>query len=353
MTPLPEPPTNGHSGDGDAPRTGLDSEQTIADAEQSASDIDQTTADADQSAADRDQESSGSDQAFSDADQRASDRDQAIADLDGDGTGVSSAALERERELSRTKRAETSTARAQTATIRAQTEIDRFAAADQRDEAARSRDIASAARDLAAIARDRLATQYEQGLSTSARKRVAEDRKRAAEDRRQAAIDREQARVDREELRVALSASHFDDLTGTYRRAMGKAALQAEIDRAHRSGGRLVLAFVDVDALKEHNDRDGHAAGDALLLVVVASIRSKLRSYDPVVRFGGDEFVCALTDADLGGARSRFTEIQGALEQAHPSSSISVGFAELQSGDTLDELIARGDGALYAAKQGK
>jgi diguanylate cyclase (GGDEF)-like protein len=114
-----------------------------------------------------------------------------------------------------------------------------------------------------------------------------------------------------------------------------------------------VLAFVDVDALKAHNDRKGHAAGDELLLDVVASIRSKLRSYDPIVRFGGDEFVCALSDADVGDATARFEQIQIALEQAHGGASISVGFARLQAGDVLADLIARGDAALYDAKQRK
>ncbi len=67
-----------------------------------------------------------------------------------------------------------------------------------------------------------------------------------------------------------------------------------------------MLAFVDVDGLKEVNDRDGHAEGDALLIDVAATIRSKLRSYDPLVRFGGDEFVCAFSDFDLDAVRVRF-----------------------------------------------
>ena len=152
-------------------------------------------------------------------------------------------------------------------------------------------------------------------------------------------------------LRAALADAHFDELTGTYRRTMGTVALQAEIDRVQRSHGRLVLAFVDVDALKAHNDREGHAAGDELLLDVVTSIRSQLRSYDPVVRFGGDEFVCALANADLRYARGRFRDIQTKLEEHHPGASISTGFAQLETGDTLETLIARGDAALQQAKQ--
>jgi diguanylate cyclase (GGDEF)-like protein len=293
---------------------------------------------------------------LSDADQRASDRDQAIADheaQDAGHTGHADAARQQERDVSRTQREESSVARALTATVRAQTTLDRFELAERRDEAARSRDLASAARDMAATARDRLATQHERGPAAAARKRAADDRGRAADDRARAAEDREEARADRENLRIALSEAHIDDLTGTYRRAMGNVALQAEIDRAHRTGGSLVLAFVDVDALKAHNDREGHAAGDALLLDVVGSIRSRLRSYDPIVRFGGDEFVCALSEADLDYARERFEAIHAALAELHHGASISVGFARLQAGDTLDDLIARGDAALYEAKQRK
>lgn len=234
---------------------------------------------------------------------------------------------------------------------RAENALSRLLVAEQRDDAARARDLASEARDVAAGIRDRAAALDQPGARDAARSRAAADRQRAAEDRRHAAEDGEQARLDRMVLRTALAAAHLDDLTGTYRRDPGTVALQAEIDRVRRSHGRLVLVFVDVDALKAHNDREGHAAGDKLLLDVVASIRSQLRSYDPVVRFGGDEFVCVLADADLRYARRRFRDIQTTLEQLHPGASISTGFAEIETGDTLESLIARGDSALQKVKQ--
>lgn len=113
-----------------------------------------------------------------------------------------------------------------------------------------------------------------------------------------------------------------------------------------------MLAFVDVDGLKEVNDRQGHAVGDALLQAVTATIRSRLRTYDPIVRFGGDEFVCALLDTDLGQAEQRFDDIRRELGKTHASDSISVGLAALRPGDSLEELMARGDQALYGAKHG-
>ena len=94
-----------------------------------------------------------------------------------------------------------------------------------------------------------------------------------------------------------LRRAQIDQLTGALGRELGIATLEREINRARRGNGRLVLAYVDVDGLKEVNDRQGHAAGDALLRDVVGAIQTHLRSYDPIVRVGGDEFVCALGQA--------------------------------------------------------
>ena len=63
--------------------------------------------------------------------------------------------------------------------------------------------------------------------------------------------------------------------------------------RAKRTQRSFVLAFIDVDGLKTTNDSLGHAAGDELLRRVVDTVRDHLRSYDLIVRFGGDEFLCA------------------------------------------------------------
>jgi diguanylate cyclase (GGDEF)-like protein len=127
--------------------------------------------------------------------------------------------------------------------------------------------------------------------------------------------------------------------------------LQREIDRARRSNGRLVLAFVDVDGLKAINDAQGHAAGDRLLRDVVAALRTGLRSYDLVVRYGGDEFLCALLDSDIEGARRRFDEVARNLTTTSPRSSVSTGLAALETQETLDELTARADADLYAGRR--
>jgi diguanylate cyclase (GGDEF)-like protein len=341
--------TNGGAGNGASEldlQATLDEDQTTSDGDQSASDADQTAGDSDEAASEHDR-------ALSRADQRASNRDQEIADAELNDIPGFDAARDKAHEATRPARADTSAARAATAVIRTQTAAERFDSADRRDETARLRDLAAQARDRAADARDRLVGDSEAGPAAQDRAQAAADRARAAADRERATADRKQAALDRDHARAALLHAHVDELTGSYRRGVGTLALQHEIDRARRSGGGLVLAFVDVDGLKEVNDREGHAAGDQLLIDVVETIRAKLRSYDPVVRYGGDEFLCALSNVDIDSARERFAGIQLALGEAREGCSISVGLAELRSDDTLEDLTARGDAALYEARLGK
>ena len=179
----------------------------------------------------------------------------------------------------------------------------------------------------------------------------------AATARHQAALERQAAAADREAAATARQRSAdergyagVDELTGMLRRGAGELALRAEIDRARRSIAPLVLAVIDVDRLKLVNDAKGHAAGDALLTDVAAAIGSTLRSYDVTVRWGGDEFVCVLSDVSLEAASDRVAEIQRGLQDRNPGASISVGLAELEEADDLASLIARADTALYAAK---
>jgi diguanylate cyclase (GGDEF)-like protein len=92
-------------------------------------------------------------------------------------------------------------------------------------------------------------------------------------------------------------------------RARGLADLDHEIDRARRTTDRLAVAYVDIVGLKLENDTHGDAAGDALLQRAVNAIRDHLRSYDMIVRIGGDEFLCVMSGATIQDARERFAEL--------------------------------------------
>jgi diguanylate cyclase (GGDEF)-like protein len=113
----------------------------------------------------------------------------------------------------------------------------------------------------------------------------------------------------------------------------------------------LVLALVDVDGLKATNDRLGHAAGDVLLRDVAMAITTTMRAYDVAVRWGGDEFVCALSDMTLEVATERVATIRRALDEHGSGASVSVGLTQTDGHDSLEALVARADAAMYHAKE--
>ena len=328
--------------------------------DQTVSDRDQSAADADQSASDTDQTASDREQAAAEADQRASDRDQRAANHDLAGFGDPDPSRRRAFEDTRSQRSEGTLDRQMTALVRAQISEERDSQAERRDEHAIARDLVADDRDREAEQRDREAEdvlESEPAESPAAieaakalRQRAAEDRHRAAEDRHRAGEDRTQAARERHELYDQLESAHLDELTGVYRRKLGEAVLLHEIQRAQRLRRDLVLAYVDVDGLKAVNDSSGHAAGDELLRNAVAALRSRLSPHDPIVRFGGDEFVCIFTNITLEEGRRRLEEANELLSQT-AGSSITVGLAAVQQGDTLEVLLARGDQALVEAKQ--
>jgi diguanylate cyclase (GGDEF)-like protein len=139
-------------------------------------------------------------------------------------------------------------------------------------------------------------------------------------------------------------------LTGVYLRGPGSVELTREIARAQRTEQTLVVAFVDVDKLKDINDSEGHAEGDRTIRAVADALRSSLRSYDLVIRYGGDEFVCAMSGLTLAAAEERLTQVNVVLAEGVGRRSVSVGLAQLRQADSLDSLVARADTALYASR---
>jgi diguanylate cyclase (GGDEF)-like protein len=192
-------------------------------------------------------------------------------------------------------------------------------------------------------AENRRRAAADRAAAAEARARAAADRARAAEDREQAARDRAQAQADREALIRQLEVAESDALTGARTRGPGLAELDSEIDRARRLDGRLVVAYVDVVGLKAVNDLHGHAAGDQLLQRAVRAISGQLRSYDLIVRVGGDEFVCALSGATLEEARRRFDSVQVTLAADPQPCEIKVGFADLAPTEHASDVIDRAD----------
>jgi diguanylate cyclase (GGDEF)-like protein len=154
------------------------------------------------------------------------------------------------------------------------------------------------------------------------------------------------ASLNRGELLQALADAETDQLTGARARAAGLADLEHEIERARSTRRLLTLAYVDVVGLKAVNDTLGHAAGDAMLARTAAAIRSHLRTYDLIVRHGGDEFLCVLSGATLRHARKRFSAIRSDLATDPEPCEIKIGFAELGPDDNAADLIERADAQL-------
>jgi diguanylate cyclase (GGDEF)-like protein len=233
---------------------------------------------------------------------------------------------------------------------RDRTADDRDRTSKAHDQASRERDGLSDARDTRAVERDqrsgRLDVDAAADRAGAKRDRLssAGDRKHSEDDRDAAAADRIRAAVERANLVV-------DGLTGAHQRAPGLAEMEREMVKARRTGQPFVLAFMDVDGLKKINDSRGHAAGDEVLRQLVAVVKTVVREYDLIIRYGGDEFICGLLNLNLDDAANRFANTRKDL--GGHGVSFSVGLAVLGNGDTLQDLIDRADSAMYEQRQGR
>jgi diguanylate cyclase (GGDEF)-like protein len=226
-------------------------------------------------------------------------------------------------------------------------------------QAASDADETASERDDRARRRERRAILVEEAIAGSAapgaekvarlREQAAHDRAGAAEDRERAAEERTEATAERARLEAGLHGAYLDDLTGAFRREVGRHALALEVDRARQADGRFVLACIDVDGLGGINDRAGHATGDHVLRTLVAIMRSGLRSYDPIVRMGGDDFACGIGGVGLDEVDLLFYEVERSLH-ADTGAGISVGTAALSDGETIEQITARADAALLDAR---
>src|SRR3984893_7993733 len=105
----------------------------------------------------------------------------------------------------------------------------------------------------------------------------------------------------------ARSEAGTDPITGSMNHRAMRRRLDEEIGRAQRSGSPLSCLLMDLDNFKLVNDRHGHPAGDAMLRDVVHALVGEFRAFDRVARYGGDEFVVILPNADLRGSAAAAT----------------------------------------------
>lgn len=150
----------------------------------------------------------------------------------------------------------------------------------------------------------------------------------------------------------------IDSLTRLWNRSAIMDVLQRELARVERQEGPLSVVMADVDYFKKINDTYGHQAGDAVLVEVVKRMRSSVRPYDAIGRYGGEEFLLVLGDCDQQTAISiaeRARRIAGdeiETSDAKVSATVSLGLTSISSQCDADKLIHTADQALYRAKEG-
>lgn len=149
-----------------------------------------------------------------------------------------------------------------------------------------------------------------------------------------------------------------DALTGVTSRRSLLEALARTLEQAGREGQRVGLIVLDLDHFKQINDRYGHGAGDKVLQVTAARIRSSLRPTDTVGRYGGEEFLIILPNTDLPSSIRIAERVRSSLNKdaVHTnderiSVTASQGVAVCDGSEDAKSLIERADAALYAAKR--
>jgi two-component system, cell cycle response regulator len=158
--------------------------------------------------------------------------------------------------------------------------------------------------------------------------------------------------------KLLYQATH-DALTGIPNRGVCLDALRRERSRQTRQSGSFSIIMLDVDHFKYVNDTYGHPAGDAVLSEVAQRIKSSIRPYDTLGRYGGEEFLVVLPTADALGAVCVAERIRNAVEEKPISTSageitltVSLGVAVSQAANAPDSeaLLYLADAALYRAK---
>ncbi|HYK40493.1 MAG TPA: diguanylate cyclase [Candidatus Eremiobacteraceae bacterium] len=157
----------------------------------------------------------------------------------------------------------------------------------------------------------------------------------------------------RSEEQMLYHATH-DGLTGLANYREFSDRLEQEVKRAGRARNSFAVLLLDLDGLKQINDRSGHLAGNRALKRLANVMREHCRSVDLPARYGGDEFALVLIDTDPAMAEQVAERIRGCLCKAsgEPPLGVSIGVASYPvDGQTGQELLEAADRRLYARKK--
>lgn len=171
-------------------------------------------------------------------------------------------------------------------------------------------------------------------------------------------VERACALVDQAATALALVEARMeagtDAVTGCMNHRAMRRRLEEEVSRGERGGGRLSCLLIDLDDFKLVNDIHGHQSGDDVLRGVSEALMGEFRAFDRVARYGGDEFVVILPEADMASAMgageralARLANFRGPMGGV----AASIGVAEWRRGMSVEDLLAACDEALLRGKR--
>ncbi|GAI70295.1 unnamed protein product, partial [marine sediment metagenome] len=167
----------------------------------------------------------------------------------------------------------------------------------------------------------------------------------------------ERKRMEEELKRLA----HYDTFIGVYNRGYGLELFQRQLKLSKRNKSPLLLAYSDLDNLKDINDEFGHKEGDKVMVKVAKLFKSILREVDIITRMGGDEFLVIFLDSSLNEIpiiRKRLSKELARLNQISKKPykiEFSTGFSNYDPANpqSMDELIRIADQKMYEEKKRK
>jgi len=161
-----------------------------------------------------------------------------------------------------------------------------------------------------------------------------------------------------ERIRELEELALIDPMTGIGNRRLGSKELEDRLNEFERYGWSFGVLFIDVDRFKQVNDLHGHDIGDRLLRSCAQSLQHNVRSFDSVIRWGGDEFLVLVSHLSREGLLATANKLRSILASTHVDHqgfrltvSVSIGATLAVAGDDAEALIRRADALMYESKR--
>jgi diguanylate cyclase (GGDEF)-like protein len=161
----------------------------------------------------------------------------------------------------------------------------------------------------------------------------------------------------RQRIDTLRAVGDLDHLTDLANRRRFRVALKREVERWHRYNAPCALLLVDIDYMKQINDRFGHPAGDAVIRQIAHTLKEVSRDNDTAARLGGEEFALLLAGTDCARAAAAAERLREVIRQRTVdvvgTVTVSIGVAAIPDSATSERALYKaGDDALYVAKNG-